>query len=65
LGNYIVFYHCIYQAKSLAGVDEGIQLAECDLPGLDIWNPTYWDAPDFNTLPLYLESEKHPPVSLE
>jgi len=46
-------------------VDEGIQLAECDLPGLDIWNPAYWDAPDFNTLPLYLENDKYPPVSLE
>ena len=36
-------------------MDNYIQLRECKLPGLDIWNPPYWDAPDFNTLPLYLE----------
>jgi len=54
-----------FSACPLSNVDEGIQLAECDLPGLDIWNPSYWDAPDFNTLPLYLENENSKPVSLE
>jgi len=54
-----------FSACPLSNVDEGIQLAECDLPGLDIWNPAYWDAPDFETLPLYLENDKYPPVSLE
>ena len=54
-----------FDACPLAGVDETIELAECILPGLDIWNPSYWDAPDFNSLPMYLESEKYPPVSLE
>jgi hypothetical protein len=54
-----------FDACPLPGVDETIELAECILPGLEIWNPAYWDAPDFNSLPMYLESEKFPPVSLE
>ncbi len=54
-----------FSACPLSNVDEGIELAECVLPGLDIWNPSYWDAPDFNTLPLYLESENSKPVTLE
>ena len=49
----------------LTGVDETIQLAECELPGLDTWNPAYWDAPDFNTLPLPLKKDNSKPVSLE
>jgi len=54
-----------FDACLLSDVDETIELAECILPGLDIWNPYYWDAPDFNSLPMYLESDKYPPVSLE
>ena len=54
-----------FDACPLTGVDEFIELAECVLPGLDIWNPYYWDAPDLNTLPMYLESTKFPSVSLE
>jgi len=54
-----------FSACPLANVSEGIQLAECDLPGLDVWNPAYWDAPDFNTLPLYLEKENSKPISLQ
>jgi hypothetical protein len=54
-----------FDACPLTDVDEGVQLAECILPGLDIWNPYYWDAPDLNTLPMYLESENSKPVSLE
>jgi len=54
-----------FSACPLSNVDEGVQLAECELPGLDIWNPAYWDESDFKTLPLYLEKENSPPVSLE
>ena len=54
-----------FDACPLTDVDESIELAECVLPGLDIWNPFYWDAPDFNSLPMYLESENSKPVSLE
>jgi hypothetical protein len=54
-----------FSACPLSNVDETIQLAECVRPGLDIWNPAHWDAPDFNTLPMYLENEQYPPVSLE
>jgi hypothetical protein len=49
----------------LTGVDESIALAECVLPGLEIWNPAYWNRPDFKSLPSYLENEKYPPVSME
>jgi hypothetical protein len=54
-----------FSACPLSNVNETIELAECILPGLDIWNPGYWDAPDFNTLPLYLENENYPLVLLE
>lgn len=54
-----------FDACPLTDVDEAIELAECILPGLDIWNPSYWDAPDFNSLPMYLEDENSKPVSLE
>ena len=49
----------------LTGVDESIQLAECILPGLEIWNPAYWNRTDYKSLPTYLENEKYKPVSLE
>jgi hypothetical protein len=54
-----------FAACPLTGVNETVALAECELPGLDIWNPAHWDAPDFNTLPLYLQNKNSRPVSLE
>jgi hypothetical protein len=54
-----------FDACPLSDVDDGVHLAECVLPGLDIWNPSYWDAPDFNSLPMYLEDENSKPVTLE
>ena len=54
-----------FDACPLPGVDETIELAECILPGLDIWNPAYWDAPDFNSLPMYLENKNGKPVTME
>jgi hypothetical protein len=49
----------------LTGVDKSIQLAECILPGLEIWNPAYWNRTDYKSLPTYLENEKYKPVSME
>jgi hypothetical protein len=54
-----------FSACPLTGVEENVALAECDLPGLDTWDPAQWDAPDFNTLPLYLQNKNSKPVSLE
>jgi hypothetical protein len=54
-----------FDACPLIDVDEGIELAECILPGLDIWNPAYWDAPDFETLPMYLEDRNNRLVKME
>jgi hypothetical protein len=54
-----------FSACPLTGVEENVARAECDLPGLDTWDPAQWDAPDFNTLPLYLQNKNSKPVSLE
>lgn len=48
-----------YAACPIRDVEASVQFADCHTPGLDIWNPGYWNAPGKIELPYFLPGDRY------